>query len=114
MEGKPYRGLTASGTEPGQYHPGLFSFDSVKHPWMIPVRILFFPWLFLSQPGTIAADTKYYPFGTIMYVPGYGKGVVEDRGSAIKGPGRIDLFFNSHGRALKWGRVKLLVKIKRQ
>jgi hypothetical protein len=57
---------------------------------MIPVRTVF-PWLWLQGDGTIAADTKYYPFGTRMYVPGWGWGMVTDRGSAIKGPDRIDL-----------------------
>ena len=38
-----------------------------------------------AKTGTIAADTSIYPFGTIMYVPGYGYGRVEDVGSAIKG-----------------------------
>ena len=33
-----------------------------------------------ARLGTIAADTRRYPFGTIMYVPGYGYGRVEDRG----------------------------------
>ena len=65
------------------------------------------------KDGTIAADTKYYPFGTRMYVPGYGWGVVQDRGSAIKGPDRIDLYFESHQDALKWGRRRLQVKIDR-
>ena len=109
--GKPYRGHTASGGEPRQPNPGLVSTDSLVHPWMIPPRIVLFPWLGLPHPGTIAADTKYYPFGTIMYVPGYGEGVVEDRGSAIKGSKRIDLYFNSHGKAQEWGRQKLPVKI---
>ena len=58
-----------------------------------------------AKPGTIAADTRYYPFGTIMYVPGYGWGRVEDIGSAIKGK-RIDLFFSSHQKALEWGRQR--------
>ena len=111
-KGARYYGRTASGTKPHECNPGLISADSVKHPWMIPVRLVLFPWLFLPSPGTIAADTKYYPFGTIMYIPGYGKGVVEDRGSAIKGPKRIDVFFDSHRRAQKWGRQKLKVKIK--
>jgi len=57
-----------------------------------------------AKPGTIAADTRYYPFGTVMYVPGYGYGRVEDRGSAIKGPDRIDLFFKKRKQALEWGR----------
>lgn len=110
--GAHYHGLTASGTKPREYDPGLVSIDSVKHPWMIPVRLVLFPWLLLPHPGTIAADTQYYPFGTIMYVPGYGKGFVEDRGSAIKGPHRADIFFRSHRKAQKWGRQKLTVKIK--
>ncbi|GMV95026.1 MAG: hypothetical protein AMXMBFR82_48040 [Candidatus Hydrogenedentota bacterium] len=53
--------------------------------------------------GTIAADTSLYPFGTIMYVPGYGYGRVEDRGGAIKGQ-RLDVFFKKHRHALDWGR----------
>jgi len=110
-KGKPYRGHTASGGEPRQPNPGLVSTDSLVHPWMIPPRIVLFPWLGLPHPGTIAADTKYYPFGTIMYVPGYGEGVVEDRGSAIKGSKRIDLYFNSHRKAQEWGRQKLPIKI---
>lgn len=61
--------------------------------------------------GTIAADTRYYPFGTIMYVPDYGWGRVEDIGSAIKGKQRIDLFFPSHKKALKWGREDKKVKV---
>lgn len=60
--------------------------------------------------GTIAADTSQYPFGTIMYVPGYGYGRVEDRGSAIKGE-HVDLFFLSHADALKWGRRERTVTV---
>jgi 3D (Asp-Asp-Asp) domain-containing protein len=60
--------------------------------------------------GTIAADTRYYPFGTIMYVPGYGWGRVEDIGSAIKGD-HIDLFFTSHRQALEWGREQKTIKV---
>lgn len=109
--GEPYSGLTASGTEPREPEEGLFSMDSLHRPWMIPVRLVFFPWYLLPQEGTIAADTKYYPFGTRMNVPGYGWGVVEDRGGAIKGPDRIDLFFASHSDALVWGRKKVRVVI---
>ncbi len=66
-----------------------------------------------ARKGTIAADTKYYPYGTVMIIPGYGKGVVEDIGGAIKGPNRLDVFYNTRKRALKWGRQRLKVKIKR-
>jgi 3D (Asp-Asp-Asp) domain-containing protein len=59
-----------------------------------------------AQPGTIAADTALFPFGTVIYVPGYGYGRVEDRGSDIRGL-RLDLYFRSHARALEWGRKRL-------
>lgn len=63
--------------------------------------------------GTIAADTRYYPFGTRMYVPGYGYGTVHDRGGAIKGGNHIDVFFPTHQQALQWGRKTLVVRVAR-
>lgn len=66
-----------------------------------------------ARYGTIAADTRHYPYGTVMIVPGYGKGVVQDIGGAIKGPNRIDLFFKTRKRAIKWGRQTLNVRVKR-
>jgi len=63
-----------------------------------------------AQRGTVAADTRFYPFGTIVRVPGYGWGRVEDRGGDIKGQ-KLDLFFDSHGEALEWGRQRLPVEV---
>jgi len=63
-----------------------------------------------ARPGTIAADTRLYPFGTIMYVEGYGYGRVEDRGGAIKGQS-IDLYFRTHRQALEWGRQQKQVRV---
>lgn len=113
QKGRPYDGLTARGTDPREPEEGLFSLDSIARPWMIPIRTLLFPWYLLPEDGTIAADTRYYPFGTRMYVPGYGWGTVEDRGGAIKGPERIDIFYSSHSDALEWGRKKVRVQIER-
>ncbi len=110
-KGKPYTGKTASGAKPRPYDPGILSFRNVTRPWMIPIRVLSFPWMILPQKGTIAADTRYYPFGTKMYVPGYGWGIVEDRGGAIKGPNIIDIHMSSHSRAMRWGRKKVEVEI---
>jgi 3D (Asp-Asp-Asp) domain-containing protein len=59
-----------------------------------------------ARPGTIAADTRVFPFGTVLYVPGYGYGRVEDRGSSMVG-NKIDLFFPSHRQALEWGRKRV-------
>lgn len=63
--------------------------------------------------GTVAADPKKYPFGTILYVPGYGYARVEDTGGAIKGE-HIDIWFPSHVRASAWGRKQLTVKVWKQ
>lgn len=111
-KGEDYTGKTASGTDPQEVSAGLFSIDSVKYPWKIPFRVVL-PWLWFSEDGTIAADTAYYPFGTRIHVPGYGWGKVSDRGGAIKGPNRLDLFFESHRDALWWGRRNVQVRIKR-
>lgn len=59
-----------------------------------------------AKRGTLAADTRYYPFGTVFYIPGYGYGRVEDRGGDIKGPNRLDLWFPSERAAKDFGRRK--------
>ena len=61
-----------------------------------------------AKHGTAAADTSYYPFGTVLHVPGYGYATVEDRGGDIKGPHRLDLWFPSEREARAWGRKKNL------
>ena len=58
------------------------------------------------KKGTIAADISRYPYGTKMYVPGYGWGEVHDTGSAIKGD-HIDIFFPDEKDAKAWGRKYL-------
>lgn len=110
LGGQPYTGHTASGDRLRLPHPGLVSLDSLSRPWLIPFRAVF-PWCWLPQDGTIAADTDYYPFGTRMYVPGWGWGSVQDRGSAIKGPDRIDLYHWTHAAANAWGRQRVDVEI---
>ena len=64
-----------------------------------------------AHPGTIAADTRHYPLGTVLFVPGYAYGVVEDRGGDIRGRHRLDLFYNTHNEARQWGRKKLNVVV---
>ena len=63
-----------------------------------------------ARPGTLAADTSIFPFGTIIYIPGYGYGRVEDRGGDIKGY-HLDLFYRTHAQAAQHGRVKTQVKV---
>ncbi len=111
--GTRYTGKTASGDKLRTPRPGLFSRDSIEHPWKIPGRVLLFPLIGMRRYGTIAADTDYYPFGTRMYVPGWGWGVVSDRGGAIKGPDRLDILMSSHRKANAWGRRYVEVWIDR-
>lgn len=61
-----------------------------------------------AKHGTIAADPKVFPFGTRLEVPGYGVGIVEDIGGAIKG-NHIDIWFPTHQAALRWGSRNLKV-----
>lgn len=63
-----------------------------------------------AKKGTIAADISRYPYGTRMYIPGYGWGEVQDIGTAIKGE-HIDIFFPDIDDAKKWGRKYLDVII---
>lgn len=57
--------------------------------------------------STIAADITMYPIGSILYIPGYGYGVVADTGSAIKG-NKIDLFYETVKDVYeKWGKKEL-------
>jgi len=60
--------------------------------------------------GTVAADTSVLPLGTIVYVPGYGYGRVEDRGGAIVG-NHLDVWFPSHEEAVRWGRQRMYVRV---
>ncbi|USB32444.1 3D domain-containing protein [Paenibacillus sp. YPG26] len=61
--------------------------------------------------STIAADLRLFPLGTILYIPGYGYGVVADKGSAIKG-NKIDLYFSTTKQVYKeWGKKKVEVQV---
>jgi 3D (Asp-Asp-Asp) domain-containing protein/peptidoglycan hydrolase CwlO-like protein len=60
--------------------------------------------------GTVAVDTRIFPFGTKMYIPGYGDGVAADRGSAIVGK-IIDIWFPTCAQARAWGRKTLTITV---
>lgn len=64
--------------------------------------------------STVAADLKVFPVGTILFIPGYGYGVVADKGEAIKG-NELDLFYNTVDDVYaNWGKKKLDVYVIRQ
>ncbi len=64
----------------------------------------------MARYGTVAADLKKLPIGTIVFIAGFGWGRVEDCGGAIVGD-KLDIWFSDHQAAKKWGRKKTPVKI---
>jgi 3D (Asp-Asp-Asp) domain-containing protein len=61
--------------------------------------------------STIAADLNVFPIGTILFIPGYGYGVVADKGGAIKG-NELDLYYETVKDVYHlWGKKKLDVYI---
>lgn len=61
--------------------------------------------------STIAADPEVFPIGSVLYIPGYGYGVVADTGSAIKGR-RVDLYFNTVDDVYdEWGKRRTTVYV---
>jgi 3D (Asp-Asp-Asp) domain-containing protein len=64
--------------------------------------------------STIAADPKLFPIGTVLYIPGYGYGIVADTGSRIKGK-KIDLYFPSKKQVFReWGKRTVDVRVIRR
>ncbi|MBK5485196.1 3D domain-containing protein [Peribacillus sp. TH16] len=61
--------------------------------------------------STIAADLTVFPLGTILWIPGYGFGVVADKGGAIKG-NHLDLYYETVQDVYEnWGKKTLEVYI---
>ncbi len=61
--------------------------------------------------STIAADLNVFPLGTVLYIPGYGYGVVADKGGAIRG-NKIDLYFETRDDIFaQWGKKALDVYV---
>ena len=63
-----------------------------------------------ASKGVAAVDTSVIPFGTKLYIPGYGIAIAADTGGAING-NRIDLCYNTISEAYSWGRRNVTVYI---
>lgn len=89
-------GIESTGKEPGHPEYGV-TYSGVK------VR--------RDYVSTIAADLKQFPIGSILYIPGYGYGIVADIGSAIKGK-KIDLYFDTTQQVYdQWGKKNVDVQM---
>lgn len=60
--------------------------------------------------STVAVDPSVIPFGTYLYIEGYGYAVAADKGSAIKG-NEVDIFFNNYDECYNWGRKTVKVTV---
>lgn len=58
--------------------------------------------------GVVGVDPKTIPFGTKLYIEGYGFAVAGDTGGAIY-EGHIDLGFTSHADAVAWAWQNVMV-----
>jgi len=94
-----YAGIESTGKSPGHPEYGI-TYSGVR------VRKGLF--------STVAADPAVFPLGTILYIPGYGYGVVADTGSAIKGK-KLDLYFETKRQVYeRWGKKKVQVSVLRR
>ena len=62
--------------------------------------------------GIVAVDPKVIPLRTRLFVPGYGKAIAADVGSAIKGR-IIALWFPTVAEARAWGRKSVVITVYR-
>lgn len=64
--------------------------------------------------STVAADLTVFPIGTILFIPGYGYGVVADKGGAIKG-NKLDLYYETVEDVYnQWGKKEIDVYVIKQ
>ena len=62
------------------------------------------------EEGVTIAASRAIPFGTKLEIEGVGVRVVQDR-LAMKYDSRIDIYFDSHQKALEFGIKKLKVRV---
>ena len=61
--------------------------------------------------STVAADLSVFPIGTVLFIPGYGYGVVADKGGAITG-NKLDLYYDTVDEVYEeWGKKTVEVSI---
>jgi len=104
--------IEAPGTSISEYkqieapEPEVMIFEATAYTWT-GNRTVTGTW---PSRGTIAVDPAIIPLGTKLYIEGYGEGVAEDTGGAIRGH-IIDLYMESEDECWAWGRRIVTVRI---
>ena len=62
------------------------------------------------RKGVVAVDPTLIPLGSKMHVPGYGRSIAADVGTAIKGR-IIDLWMPTNAAARRWGRRTVTITV---
>jgi 3D (Asp-Asp-Asp) domain-containing protein len=60
--------------------------------------------------GVVAVDPKVIPLRSRLHIPGYGRGIAADVGTAVKGR-IIDLWFPTRAEARAWGRRTVVITV---
>ena len=63
-----------------------------------------------TRVGVIAVDPRIIPYGSKIYIPGYGWGTALDTGGAIKG-NTIDIWMPTYNQCIQWGVRDLTIKV---
>ena len=63
-----------------------------------------------TRMGVIAVDPKVIPYGSKIYIPGYGWGTALDTGGAIKG-NTIDIWMPTYSQCMDWGTRNIKITV---
>ena len=96
--------------------PGLVVI-ATSYSWREPQHRRYGPFNALGtrlDDSQIAADWRFYPPGTVMWIQGLGFRTVTDRGSAVRGPRHIDIHFSSLNAMRCWDTRRVRIRILRK
>ena len=63
-----------------------------------------------TRVGVIAVDPRIIPYGSKIYIPGYGWGTALDTGGNIKG-NVIDIWMPTYNQCIQWGTRYITIKV---
>ena len=101
-----FPGVVQEYQEPEPPEPETITFEATAYTWT-GNQTATGSW---PSRGTIAVDPEVIPLGSKLHVEGYGEGIAEDTGGAIKG-NIIDVYLPTEAECWQWGRRQVEVRI---